>query len=258
MAQRWELVTAELDPRARAGDAAAIRKKLAERGTEKKTETAVWVDHGIQPLRAEAVTSELSTRVYLPDSVLTRLRNREKRIQLWHNHLEADGEPGNAVPSAEDIGVAVLPGVLALTTVDDNQRWTRIRRGANADYHPMVATIWVQNALRIARRALRANNDPPVDEEDKQRREERAAEAAAGAAVAVGLIKAEGLSGRGLEEGRIAARLANSQRNGTLDAIKSGIDVSGKEPDGLRNVETSHDGTRRGRWKKSRPEVGRR
>ena len=170
MAQKCELVTAELDSRARAGEAPAIRENLAKRGKEKKTETAVWVDHRAPPLHAEAVTSGLSRRVYLPDSVLARLRDPQERIQLWHNHPEAGGKPGNAVPSAEDIAVAVLPGVTALTTVDDNERWTRIRRGANADYHPMVAMIWVKNALRTAEMALRANNDPPVDEEDRQRR----------------------------------------------------------------------------------------
>ena len=45
MAQKCELVTAELDSRARAGEAPAIRENLAKRGKEKKTETAVWVGH---------------------------------------------------------------------------------------------------------------------------------------------------------------------------------------------------------------------
>ena len=76
--------------------------------------------------------------------------------------------------------------------------------------------------------------------------------------MAVGLFKAQGLSGRGLEEGRIAARLANSKENGTLDAIRAATDVSDKEPDGLRSAKTPQDSTRRQRSKKSTREGGRR
>ena len=177
MARKWELVTAELDSRARGGDPAAICEKLAQRGKEEKTETAVWIDHSTERARAEAVTSGLSTQVYLPGSVLTRMRDAQKRMELWHNHPYADGAPGNAVPSAEDIGAAMMPGVTALTTVDDNGRWTKIWRCENVEYHPRVVAQWVENARNIAERALTMNNPPPVDEEEEHRRAERAAEA---------------------------------------------------------------------------------
>ena len=248
MARKWELVTAELDSRARGGDPAAICEKLAQRGKEEKTETAVWIDHSTERARAEAVTSGLSTQVYLPGSVLTRMRDAQKRMELWHNHPYADGAPGNAVPSAEDIGAAMMPGVTALTTVDDNGRWTKIWRCENVEYHPRVVAQWVENARNIAERALTMNNPPPVDEEEEHRRAERAAEAAAGAAVAVGLIKAEGLSPEALRDGKVAARLVNADENKTLDAIQAKTDVGGKEPDGLRSARTPHRNTRRGRW----------
>ena len=255
MAQKWELITAELDPQARAGDPAAIRKNLAERGEEKKTESAAWIDHKAQVPRAEAVTSGLSTRVYLPGSVLARMHDEQESIELWHNHPEVNGKRGSAVPSAEDIAVAVMPGVAALTTVDDYGRWTRIRRDRNAQYHRLVVTQWVKEVEHVAEQALAVNNPPPVDEEEQHERMEIAAEVAAGAAVAVGLIKAERLSAGALRDGKIAARLVNANEDKTLDAIKARTDLTGKGPDGLQNTGTPGRNTRRRRWKQSGPGV---
>ena len=258
MADKWEWITAELDSPARGGDPAAIRDELAKRGRREKTEAAVWIDHSAHMPGAEAVTSGLSTRVYLRGPILAELRDPPERIEVWHNHPYANGEPGSAVPSAEDIGAAVMPGMAALTTVDDNGRWTRIWRGENAEYHPLVVTQWVQNVRKLAELAVTMNNPPPVDEEQEHRRAQKAAEVAAGAAVAIGLIKAEGLSAEALKEGMVAARLVNADKNKTLEGITAKTDVSRKELDGLRSARTPHQNTRRGRWTRSgRGEEGR-
>ena len=114
----------------------------------------------------------------------------------------------------------------------------------------MVAQ-WVENARDIAEQGLAMNNPSAVDEEERHRRAEIAAEVAAAAAVAVGLIKAEGLSAEALRDGRVAARLVNADGNKTLDAIEARTDVSGKGPDGLQNAKTPQRNKRRRRWERS-------
>ena len=77
------------------------------------------------------------------------------------------------------------------------------------------------------------------------------AEVGAGAAVAVGLIKAEGLSAEALRDGKAAAMLVNADEKKTLDAIKARTDVSSKESDGMQSTKTPHGNTRRRRWQQS-------
>ena len=202
----WTALTNKLTPEAKAGDPDAIRKWLAGWSASRKVEAIVWIDRGGERPQVEAGTAMQAEKVPIPGDLLARLKSADERIELWHNHPATANESSIAAPGPQDIAVATLPGVTALNTVDDEGRRMRIEAAEPRFGRPDIVRDWTQKAADRMHRVLMTEFEPPADAEAQRDRDIALTEATVGAAVAMGLIQAHGLSERGISHGQWLAR----------------------------------------------------
>lgn len=211
---QWRDLTHMLSKRARRGDQEAIRKWLADWNRTEGVEAVVWIDHSVRPRQAKAGTAGLVDKVPFPPSLMARLNDAGSRIELWHNHPKKEGEPALAVPSPDDIGTLMRPGVItvgaiATETGETEERWIQIDAGARQIPHPQAITSWVRYAQNIEIATIDAELGPPADAEAKRSRSIWTAEVAVGAAEAMGLLQSKGLKVEARANGIALARATN-------------------------------------------------
>ena len=211
----WITLTDELPRKARKGDATEIVKWLTNESRKRKYEIVVWINRTGKRPRAEAGTSQQAAKITLPKWLREKLKDPRERNEIWHNHPAGSGVPSIAAPSPEDIAVATLPGVIAVSAVDDGANTMKVTptdpRFGRAD----VIVDWTRTARDLMEGRLlteRIRLKLPLDEEARRAMAVRSAEATVGAAVAAGLIHAQNLSETGF------STVVNSQTRRTRTA----------------------------------------
>ena len=210
----WITLTDELPRKARKGDVTEIVKWLTNESIKRKYEIVVWINRTGKRPRAEAGTSQQATKTTLPKWLRDKLKDPLERNEIWHNHPAGPGVPSIAAPGPEDIAVATLPGVAAVSAVDDGANTMKVTptdpRFGRAD----VIVDWTRKARDLMRGRLlmeRIRLELPLDEEATRTMTVRIAEATVGAAVAAGLIHAQNLSETGILDGRELAAATNNE-----------------------------------------------
>ena len=209
----WTTLTHKLPTEARNGNEVEIVEWLAEESRKRKHEVVVWINRTGKYPQAEAGTSGEAAKVKLPKTLLARLKDRDERIELWHNHPAGVGVPSIAVPSPEDIAVATMPGVAGVTTVDDEGNAMRVISTEPRFERPDIVKNWTRRAGVLMHRRLfmeRIRLRLPLDERAESDMAIEVAKATVGAAVAARLIDAETLSERAMLDGRELATATNA------------------------------------------------
>ena len=68
-------------------------------------------DHPVLP-HVQAGTSGSAQGVRFPPGLDARLRDRNERLELWHNHPQTQDAPTDSIPGIDDIVTAMWPGVV--------------------------------------------------------------------------------------------------------------------------------------------------
>ena len=245
---RWVELKKALPEEAKKGDRDAIREWLANWGRERGREAMVWIDLRTDPEQVRAGTSIDIDKIVVPEDLLARFNDASEQFEIWHNHPEIDGQPSSAIPGGEDIASAMRPGVTSIFTVDNEGRCTRIEAGARAVQHPAAVQRWTRRATMLEQTALDMEAGKTADDEAKHYRDIDAAEAAVGAAVAIGLIRAKGLSEAAIAKGGALAEATN-RRFGTPAEMADGLAAELQDQTTLGNPSRRRENRKRGRAK---------
>ena len=131
----------------------------------------------------QAGTSQQATKITLPKWLRDKLKDPRGRNEIWHNHPAGPSVPSIAAPGPEDIAVATLPGVIAVSAVDDGANTMKVTatnpRFGRAD----VIVDWTRTARDLMEGRLlteRIRLELPLDEEARRAMAVRSAEATVG------------------------------------------------------------------------------
>ena len=187
------------------GNREAIRKWLAKWGRTENTEALVWIVRKEWREIVRAGTQNQEKEVEMPTGLHVLTNEPKKEVEIWHNHPRVGTSPGTAAPSAADIGIATGSGVKRMCVVDNEGRCVAIERANTEGLRRTEIRDWVNLAEDLENERILKERGKPSNRRTLLERRAESAEAAVGAAVAIEVIKAYGLSDKALARGAMLA-----------------------------------------------------